>query len=345
MDESWIKEHSVFFNGRSHILMEYPASSVVDMVNCLRCMSMNIAKLKVDRLMPRYLDKPFWSMIRHFFPNECSPFSILNKEQMLLLKDYWFRSFGANPISPINPLSLRLIFRASTDGWDLNTYIKKCGVGRDPCVTVIKTVDGYVFGGFDHRSRSLTTQSSGSFLFSLVNPQGNVPVCMHSNTVGTIFSPDRSLSWICGPVFGRWYPNNSCVSNDTFCFKSVPSNEACPPARDQTEPINDGVNVATGIEGIRQWQSNVNLGDITLLEECDLWKESSNSVATVGVDLYLKEDGKGYASIEHAYKVPEGLSKDFMTGSAEFEIADFEVYYGIPLSTNSSAVMFKYYTA
>jgi K+ channel tetramerisation domain./TLD. len=319
-DEAWIKEHSVYLDGRFHIIMEYPASSVVDMVNYLRCMSMNIPKVKVDRLMPRYLDKPFWKMIGYYFPNDYSPFSILNREQMGLLKD-WLVTPGIIDLCD----TPHLLYRASSDGWDFETYKTKCYKGDQSMLVVIKTVDGYVLGGYTNRKAGVSSVCpSRSHLFSLVNPAGHEPIKLHFWNKGLAFHPFRNLSSLCGPVFGG---NNFLMMNTSsmsFGHNSNVSKGSQPLLRCQSHTIIDELDIPYQ-KGVKQWQSNIDIGDITSFYASDYWK-GSLSPATVGVDLCVKVDGTGYAYIEHGYLLPEGLSKDFMTGNAEFEITDFEVY-------------------
>jgi K+ channel tetramerisation domain. len=322
-DEAWIKEHSVSPVGvRSHILLEHPASSVMDMVNYLRFISMNIPKIKVDKLLPRYSDTPFWKMVRSYFPNENSPFSILNKEQKQLLIE-WLMSRGMRS----REKSLHLLFRASSDGWDFAKYRKMRVDQLKSSLTVIKTVDGYVLGGFDHCG--FVVNNSKSFLFSLVNPTSLDPLEMKFRNQSLNSSPFRNLSSLCGPVFGMVYYGplslarskekfrNSHTSNVSKGFTDTTANSEVAPFY-SFDPYSH--------RRVTQWQSNVDLGVITSLNPIDFY-DGSLKPGTVGVDLCIKEaDGKGYACIEHAYELPEGLPEDFMTGNADFDIADFEVY-------------------
>lgn len=320
-NEAWIKDHSVFVGGRSHILMEHPAIAVVDMLNCLRCISMNIPKVKVDKLMPRYLDRPFWTIVRCYFPNEYSPFSILNKEQMKLLRD-WI----TKPVTRMNEYSPSLLYRASSDGWDFEAYKKKCWDRLYSFLTVIKTADGYILGGYTNCRNEGWTSIKDSFLFSLINPEGHAPLKMQFKNQGTNFVPFRCLSSVCGPAFGGTNFAPTISSNARFCYSSdVMEGEYC------AERIRAAVANMTWVGNPRAdchntWRSNINLGQITLFDISDSWKSRSKYPATVGVDLCVTLDGKGYACIEHAYELPEGMPNDFMTGSSEFEVADFEVY-------------------
>merc|ERR1719174_741410 len=74
----------------------------------------------------------------------------------------WFSSVGNSP-------NMILIFRASRDGWEAKDFHLKCD-NQGPTLTVIKTTEGYIFGGYidqSFKSSNKYMSSRKSFLFTL----------------------------------------------------------------------------------------------------------------------------------------------------------------------------------
>ncbi|XP_022784375.1 BTB/POZ domain-containing protein KCTD21-like isoform X2 [Stylophora pistillata] len=75
--------------------------------------------------------------------------------------------------------SLRLLFRASQDGFRAKTFHSKCD-SKGPTPTIVQSGD-YVFGGFTEESWSSQggyATCTEAFLFSIVNPRGLEPTKM-----------------------------------------------------------------------------------------------------------------------------------------------------------------------
>jgi len=70
-----------------------------------------------------------------------------------------------------------LAYSATRDGFSASTFHKLCD-SRGPSVTVARTTDGFIFGGYNSSSWSSTTcwkAATDTFLFSLVNPYNDGP--------------------------------------------------------------------------------------------------------------------------------------------------------------------------
>jgi len=73
---------------------------------------------------------------------------------------------------------LELLYRASYDGWEGEDFHLRCD-NKGPTVTIIKCMDGYVFGGFTSTAWASTSwfaACADEFIFSLHRPGGVGPV-------------------------------------------------------------------------------------------------------------------------------------------------------------------------
>ena len=95
---------------------------------------------------------------------------------------------------------LNLLYRASTDGWASSNFHNKCN-GKANTLTIIKTVNGNVFGGFTavpwSNSNLGWRNDERAFIFSLVNNQNRPTVFPVSSTVNAIYD-----NYSYGPTFG-----------------------------------------------------------------------------------------------------------------------------------------------
>jgi len=102
--------------------------------------------------------------------------------------------------------SLELLYRGSRDGFDASSFHTNCD-NKGPTVTVIKSTEGFVFGGFTDKSWSsaggwnLYHRSSKAFLFALKSHSRIGPTKMRvkTNEVEDAVLHTRSS----GPCFGR----------------------------------------------------------------------------------------------------------------------------------------------
>jgi hypothetical protein len=142
-------------------------------------------KFKVEKDQHRY----FGNLIR--VNRLCIDSLILeNSEQTHeLFKICGFKSFE----------SFKLLYRATKHGFSANDFHSKCD-GHNNTLTIIKTNDGYIFGGYTTLCwSSKLTNDPDAFIFTLVNKQSR-PMrinCVH---------PQQAISTYqnVGPVFGGY---------------------------------------------------------------------------------------------------------------------------------------------
>jgi hypothetical protein len=71
----------------------------------------------------------------------------------------------------------KLLYRASRDGWSASDFHRMCD-GKGATVTVVKSSDGYIFGGYTNvawEEKGRYKSSAESFLFSLKDKAGIGP--------------------------------------------------------------------------------------------------------------------------------------------------------------------------
>lgn len=113
--------------------------------------------------------------------------------------------------------SWKVIYKASINGWSTNDFHKFCD-GKGENITVIKSKNGYIFGGYNPKGWSSNggySVDKDFFLFSLVGSQG--PTLVKQNTSNTAYAAYNASSY--GPTFGGGHdlyicgnPNNSTSS-------------------------------------------------------------------------------------------------------------------------------------
>jgi hypothetical protein len=72
----------------------------------------------------------------------------------------------------------KLLYRASRDGWSASDFHRMCD-GKGATVTVVKSSDGYIFGGYTNvawEEKGRYKSSAESFLFSLKDKAGIGPI-------------------------------------------------------------------------------------------------------------------------------------------------------------------------
>lgn len=136
-----------------------------------------------------------------------------------------FNEMSQNLINRKNNVSL--LYRATRDGFEASSFHARCD-NRKPTLTIIKTTNGDIFGGYAEVSwRSIESyggHDKNAFLFSLVNP-------INEPFVSKIKSPDCAIFChpLCGPAFGSQYYNCDIFISDNSnldetshagCFKS-----------------------------------------------------------------------------------------------------------------------------
>lgn len=99
---------------------------------------------------------------------------------------------------------LILLYRGSRDGMDSRSFHKKCD-DQGPTVTVIKSSEGYIFGGFSEapwKSKGGYVQAQKSFLYGLSCHGGKEPVKMEHRQTGIYKEYSIYCDSILGPTFG-----------------------------------------------------------------------------------------------------------------------------------------------
>ena len=107
-----------------------------------------------------------------------------------------------NKFYGVNNQQWRLIYRASRDGFTAQSFHKCCD-GSNPTMSVIKSSNGYVFGGFTTAPWSSTTQDKGdarAFLFTLENPHRIKPTKYPIDERAIVFAVSHRKTN--GPTFG-----------------------------------------------------------------------------------------------------------------------------------------------
>ncbi|KAL9954761.1 hypothetical protein ACROYT_G042336 [Oculina patagonica] len=97
---------------------------------------------------------------------------------------------------------LRLLFRASRDGFTAATFHSRCD-NKGPTVTIVKSGNN-IFGGFTEKSWVSSAPyiiCEDAFLFSMVNPYGLGPTKMPLKSHGKNYAIYSDISY--GPTFGR----------------------------------------------------------------------------------------------------------------------------------------------
>jgi hypothetical protein len=130
---------------------------------------------------------------------------IINSEQRELLINW----IGGNK-------KFKLLYRASKDGYLADIFHAKCR-DKGPTITIIKSRDGYIFGGYISsswsRDNGLTIGAKHAFLFTICNPFSIPPTkypCIDTSYVA-------SCSDYFGPEFGS---NDIKITHDCFKYES-----------------------------------------------------------------------------------------------------------------------------
>jgi hypothetical protein len=121
-------------------------------------------------------------------------------------------------LGEVNRLSEpELLYRGSRDGWNANHFHGKCNY-KGATVTIVKTSDGYVFGGYNDQSwdgnNGNWKSSNEAFLFSLKCHGGLAPTKMKIKS-----GQNHSAVYDCpsrGPTFGQGHDLRVGPSNSTL---------------------------------------------------------------------------------------------------------------------------------
>ena len=103
-----------------------------------------------------------------------------------------------------------MIYQASKDGFGAKDFHGKCD-GKDKTLTIIKTTNNFIFGGYTEASWSSLKQwinDPKAFIFSLVNSSKTKIKINNSESSHAIYGGSD-----CGPSFGRGC--DIYISNDS----------------------------------------------------------------------------------------------------------------------------------
>jgi hypothetical protein len=181
----WLKRHSFTSeNGTKVILIEHPASIFKVIINQLRLRSMMTNGEEIPMIQMKnnqdtmLLDRIVSNLFKghkEFVLGEMSTFEsdIIQSKKEGDQIVAWLKEANRSDVP-------QLAYRASRDGWGVSAFHSKCD-DKGPTLTVIKTSEGYVFGGYSHHSWTGSgsyKQSFLPFLFSLKCCAGLPPTKM-----------------------------------------------------------------------------------------------------------------------------------------------------------------------
>jgi len=127
---------------------------------------------------------------------------------------------------------LNLLYIATADEYTATEFHNKCD-NKGPTVLLVKSMEGYVFGGYAAHSWDSSGKyinCSSSFLFTLTNPS-KIPPTKYSVTYDGAANALRCLG-NCGPIFGGGYDlfigdqSKGYVSYSEFPFSYGESKDA-----------------------------------------------------------------------------------------------------------------------
>jgi hypothetical protein len=190
-DAEWMKKHSFTFDdGMEVILIEHSALIFKTIINQLRLRAMmrsvdgaEMPLVKMDNDEDMTLLK---SAVSTLFEGEEE--CILGEDDKCTSMDSTIlasKSEGNHIktwLGEVNRQSeSELLYRGSRDGWNISDFHGKCD-GKGATVTIVKTSDGYVFGGYSDQSwtgvHDNYISSNEAFLFSLKCHGGLEPTKM-----------------------------------------------------------------------------------------------------------------------------------------------------------------------
>jgi hypothetical protein len=214
-DKSWVREHTIVTeDGKMCILVEYPGAEVKALVDHIHLKSITpggttegakkVRLSMVSEYMPRlimYLYCVDSEMVQSI---SCAIEStiITSMDDKFKIKE-WLASAGKTE-------QPKLLYRASRDGWSGADFHRLCD-GNGATITVVKSRDGYIFGGYTDvawRTDNDYKSSSVSFLYSLKNHAGIGPVKMPIKSNKTVHAVHFNQSY--GPVFGSGHDLHIC---------------------------------------------------------------------------------------------------------------------------------------
>jgi len=207
-DKDWLEQHT-FDNDDDikAILIEQPSNMLIAMINQLRLKSIVMPEqdlpsvafgtVEDKAIFERLVHYQFSSGTEVFFGNtKLLDSSIITDRAECNQITEWLESVGKTGVP--TPL-----YKASVDGWETADFHRKCD-DKGATMTVVKTKEGYVFGGYADKSWSTSNNyisSDEAFLFSLKCHANVTAVKMEIKSGCEQYATRSSTSY--GPVFGE----------------------------------------------------------------------------------------------------------------------------------------------
>jgi hypothetical protein len=205
-------------NDAAGVLIDQPPYAFGKLINQLRLKAMMPPGVKVPRpYIAEQAMTNFEAVVQYYFPgqeefilgNMMASFAsdILAEEDHKLLLEGWVAESKPDLDTEV---ALSLLYRGSRDGFGAADFHAKCD-DNDATVTIVKSTEGYVFGGYSDQSWEsgyCYKSSSRAFLFSIVNPAGlapmKLPLTGKRNNAAVYCYPT------CGPAFGGISISDNC---------------------------------------------------------------------------------------------------------------------------------------
>lgn len=116
-----------------------------------------------------------------------------------------------------------LLYRSSEDGKSASDFHRKCD-SKGPTVTIIRDVNGYVFGGYTavnwYGGSNAYANDTTAFLFSLKNPRGAAPAKYNRNTSANSYAIYNHNGY--GPTFGGGHDIYVDNTHSNGCYLNFP---------------------------------------------------------------------------------------------------------------------------
>jgi hypothetical protein len=144
--------------------------------------------------------------------------------------------------------TLSLLYRGSRDGFGASHFHSKCD-GKSPTLTIIKTDEGYIFGGYTQakwNSSNATVIDPNAFIFSFKNAMNTQFKSKAQSNCGIVCGSKF------GPCFGHNYDANSGINICSYSYDPHRSTDIC-----VTDQANTNGNSSSGFP--RYYSNNGNL--------------------------------------------------------------------------------------
>jgi hypothetical protein len=214
------------------VLIDQSPYSFGKLINQLRLKAIMPPGVKVPRTYIAEQEMTnFEAVVQYYFPgqeefilHEMASFAsdILAEDDHKLLLEGWVAESKPDLDTEV---TLSLLYQGSRDGFRGADFHAKCDEKR-ATVTIVKSTEGYIFGGYSDQSwvgGACYRPSSRAFLFSIVNPVGlapmKLPLTGERNKFAMCYNPSH------GPVFG--WGHDLCIRDNCNTVKDSSSRLGC----------------------------------------------------------------------------------------------------------------------